>query len=298
MQAAGIIIALVVLYFLSCIRILFEYERGVVFRLGRALEGPKGPGIILVFWPIDRMVKVSLRTTVQDVPSQDIITKDNVSVKVNAVVYFRVVDPMSAVLQVQNYFFATTQLSQTTLRSVIGQAELDELLSERDKLNRKLQQIIDQQTDPWGVKVSLVEVKYVDLPQHMKRSMARQAESERERRAKVIHANGEYQASSRLRDAATNIQNHPMAMQMRYLQTLVELGTENNTTVIFPLPMEMLNAFMNKGSTGNDQAPSDTTSEPPPTEPPPPPYSTGEEKGDIEDEDIPPDDFTDEEKTE
>jgi len=298
MQAAGIIIALVVLYFLSCIRILFEYERGVVFRLGRALEGPKGPGIILVFWPIDRMVKVSLRTTVQDVPSQDIITKDNVSVKVNAVVYFRVVDPMSAVLQVQNYFFATTQLSQTTLRSVIGQAELDELLSERDKLNRKLQQIIDQQTDPWGVKVSLVEVKYVDLPQHMKRSMARQAESERERRAKVIHANGEYQASSRLRDAATNIQNHPMAMQMRYLQTLVELGTENNTTVIFPLPMEMLNAFMNKGSTGNDQAPSDTTSEPPPTEPPPPPYSTGKEKGDIEDEDIPPDDFTDEEKTE
>ena len=298
MQAAGIIIALVVLYFLSCIRILFEYERGVVFRLGRALEGPKGPGIILVFWPIDRMVKVSLRTTVQDVPSQDIITKDNVSVKVNAVVYFRVVDPMSAVLQVQNYFFATTQLSQTTLRSVIGQAELDELLSERDKLNRKLQQIIDQQTDPWGVKVSLVEVKYVDLPQHMKRSMARQAESERERRAKVIHANGEYQASSRLRDAATNIQNHPMAMQMRYLQTLVELGTENNTTVIFPLPMEMLNAFMNKGSTGNDQAPSDSTSEPPPTEPPPPPYSTGKEKGDIEDEDIPPDDFTDEEKTE
>ena len=293
MQAAGIIIALVVLYFLTCIRILFEYERGVVFRLGRALENPKGPGIILIFWPIDRMVKVSLRTTVQDVPSQDIITKDNVSVKVNAFVYFRVVTPMSAVLQVQNYFFATTQLSQTTLRSVIGQAELDELLSERDKLNRQLQQIIDQQTDPWGVKVSLVEVKYVDLPEHMKRSMARQAESERERRAKVIHANGEYQAASRLRDAATTIQNHPMAMQMRYLQTLVELGTENNTTVIFPLPMEMLNAFMNKGGTGDTQTPSE-----PPMEPPPPPYSTGKKQGETENEDIPPDDLTNEKGSE
>jgi len=263
MQITGIIIAIVGFYFLTCIRILFEYERGVVFRLGRALSKPKGPGIVLVFWPIDRMVKISLRTTVQDVPSQDIITRDNVSAKVNAVVYFRVVDPMSAVLQVRDYFYATTQLSQTTLRSVIGQADLDELLSERDKLNRQLQQVIDEQTDPWGVKVSLVEVKYVDLPQHMKRSMARQAESERERRAKVINANGEYQAAARLRDAATTIENHPMAMQMRYLQTLVELGTENNTTVIFPLPTELLSAFMKaKDGDSNKSAP---TSEHEPT---------------------------------
>lgn len=259
MQFVLIIIAIVGLYFLTCIRILFEYQRGVIFRLGRALPTPKGPGIILVFWPVDSMFKVSLRTTVQDVPPQDVITKDNVSAKVNAVVYFRVVDPMSSVLQVRDYFYATVQLSQTTLRSVIGQAEMDELLSERDKLNRQLQQVIDQQTDPWGVKVSLVEVKYVDLPDHMKRSMARQAESERERRAKVIHANGEYQAASRLRDAATTISKQPMAMQMRYLQTLVELGTENNTTVVFPLPTELLSAFMKNKDSDNDQSSSQST---------------------------------------
>ncbi|MEX0704660.1 MAG: slipin family protein [Planctomycetales bacterium] len=243
-QSVGIFIALVVLYVLSCIRILFEYQRGVVFRLGRVLSAPKGPGLIMVFWPIDRMERVSLRTHVQDVPSQDVITRDNVSVQVNAVVYFRVLDPMKAILEVENYHYATSQLSQTTLRSIVGQAELDELLSERDKINQRLQETIDTQSDPWGVKVSMVEVKHVDLPEHMKRAMAKQAESERERRAKVIHAQGEFEAAARLREASELLTGHPMAMQMRYLQTLVEIGTENNTTTVFPVPLEFLKAFL------------------------------------------------------
>jgi regulator of protease activity HflC (stomatin/prohibitin superfamily) len=239
----GIVIAIIVLYFISCIRILFEYQRGVVFRLGRVLESPKGPGILMVFWPIDRMVRVSLRTIVQDVESQDVITVDNVTVKVNAVVYFRVIEPMKAVLEVEDYQYATEQLSQTTLRSVLGQIELDELLAEREKINHRLQEILDLQSDPWGIKVSLVEVKHVDLPEHMQRAMAKQAESERERRAKVIHAEGEFQSAARLRDAAEVIEKHPMAMQMRFLQTLVDIGSENNTTVVFPLPIDLVNAL-------------------------------------------------------
>jgi regulator of protease activity HflC (stomatin/prohibitin superfamily) len=240
----GILLALVVLYLLTCIRVLFEYDRGVVFRLGRVLPQPKGPGLILIFWPVDWMVRVSLRTHVEDVPAQDVITRDNVSVRVNAVVYSRVIDPMRAVLQVESYRYAISQVSQTTLRSILGQAELDELLAERDKINHRLQQVIDQQTDPWGVKVSTVEVKHVDLPDTMKRAMARQAESERERRAKVIHAEGEFQASGRLRDAAETIEGHPMAMQMRFLQTLAEVGAENNTTIVFPVPLDLLSPFL------------------------------------------------------
>ena len=220
----SIAVVLVALYLLSCIRILYEYERGVVFRLGRVLQTTKGPGLIMVFWPVDRMARVSMRTYVDDVPSQDVITRDNVSVKVNAVVYFHVTDPMQAVLQVENYLYATSQVSQTTLRSILGQAELDELLAERDKINRRLQEMIDQQTDPWGVKVSAVEVKHVDLPDTMQRAMARQAESERERRAKVIHAEGEFQASGRLRDAAETIEGHPMAMQMRFFADTIRRG--------------------------------------------------------------------------
>jgi regulator of protease activity HflC (stomatin/prohibitin superfamily) len=254
MQYVGIFVGLVVLYFLSCIRILFEYERGVIFRLGRVLPGPKGPGLIFVFWPVDRMVRVSLRIRAEDVPFQDMITRDNVSVKVNAVVYFRVIDPMRAILEVENYRFATSQLSQTTLRSVVGQAELDALLAERDKINRYLQQVLDEHTDPWGIKVSLVEVKHVDLPEHMQRAMAKQAESERERRAKVIHADGEFQAAARLRDAADVIKAHPMAMQMRYLQTLVEVGAEHNTTLVFPVPLELISSFLEKGA-GGDKPP-------------------------------------------
>ena len=251
MQVIGIVVGIVVLYLLSCIRILFEYQRGVVFRLGRALEKPKGPGLILVFWPVDRMVRVSLRTYVTDVPAQDVITRDNVSVKVNAVVYYRVVEPMKAILEVEDYMYATSQLSQTTLRSIVGQAELDDLLAEREKINRRLQSVIDQQTDPWGVKVALVEVKHVDLPEHMKRAMAKQAESERERRAKVIHAEGEQQAASRLREAAEMIKEYPMAMQMRFLQTLVEVGAENNTTIVFPVPIELTSTFLKAAPTSN-----------------------------------------------
>lgn len=234
---------IVVLYFLSCIRFIYEYERAVVFRLGRVLEKPKGPGLIMIFYPIDQMVRVSLRTRVNDVPGQDVITRDNVTVKVNAVVYFRVIDPQKAVLEVEDYLYATNELSQTTLRSVLGQSELDELLSERDNINRHLQQVIDSQTDPWGVKVSAVEVKHVDLPEQMKRAMARQAESERERRAKIIHAEGEFQASTKLRDAAQTIQGHPMAMQMRFLQTLVDVGSENNSTIVFPIPIDLFSVF-------------------------------------------------------
>jgi regulator of protease activity HflC (stomatin/prohibitin superfamily) len=239
-QFVGVFLAIVILYLLSCIRILFEYQRGVMFRLGRVLTPDKGPGLVFVFWPIDRMVRVSLRTFVHDVPSQDVITLDNVSVKVNAVVYFRVIEPMKAILEVEDYQYATHQLSQTSLRSILGQAELDELLAERDKINQKLQEVIDAHSAPWGVKVALVEVKHVDLPEHMQRAMAKQAESERERRAKVIHAEGEFQAAGKLSQAAQMIEDHPMAMQMRFLQTLVDVGAENNTTLVFPVPIDLV----------------------------------------------------------
>lgn len=244
LQFVGIFLGIIVLYLISCIRILYEYERGVVFRLGRVLPAPKGPGILMVFWPVDRMVRVSLRLLVEDIATQDVITLDNVSIKVNAVVYFRVTDPMNAILEVEDYKYATSQLSQTTLRSILGQVELDELLAEREKVNQRLQKVIDQQSEPWGIKVSLVEVKHVDLPEHMKRAMAKQAESERERRAKVIHAAGEFQAAEKLRDAAIIIEEHPMAMQMRFLQTLVEVGSENNTTIVFPIPLDLITPLL------------------------------------------------------
>jgi len=231
----------VVLYLLSSIKILAEYERGVIFRLGKLLPQPKGPGVILVFAPLDRMVRVSLRTIVMDVPPQDVITRDNVSVKVNAVVYFRVVDPRRAIVEVENYHYATSQLSQTTLRSVLGQCELDDLLSQRDRVNLQLQQILDLHTDPWGIKVSAVEVKHVDLPENMQRAMARQAEAEREKRAKIIHAAGELEASEKLAQAATVIAVEPVTITLRYLQTLTEIAAEKNSTIIFPLPIEMLN---------------------------------------------------------
>jgi regulator of protease activity HflC (stomatin/prohibitin superfamily) len=232
------------LVFLSrWINILNEYERAVVFRLGRLLGKPKGPGLVLIFWPIDRMVKIPLRTVVHDVPSQDVITKDNVSVKVNAVVYFRVVDPLKAVVEVENYLFATSQMAQTTLRSILGQADLDELLSDREKLNDQLQSIIDAHTDPWGIKVSSVEVKHVDLPQEMQRAMARQAEAEREKRAKIIHAEGEMQASTKLAEAADIISRNSTTLQLRYLQTLTEIAAEQNSTILFPIPIDLFKAF-------------------------------------------------------
>jgi regulator of protease activity HflC (stomatin/prohibitin superfamily) len=243
----AIIIVAVALFFLKqWIHILKEYERAVIFRLGRLLSEPKGPGWVFIFWPLDTMVKVSMRTIVLDVPPQDVITKDNVSVKVNAVLYFRVVDPNRSVVSVENFMFATSQLAQTTLRSVLGQAELDELLAERDKLNMKLQEIIDQHTDPWGIKVSMVEVKHVDLPQEMQRAMARQAEAEREKRAKVIHADGELQASKSLGMAADVISANPVTLQLRFLQTLTEIATEKNSTIIFPVPVDLLKAFMDR----------------------------------------------------
>jgi regulator of protease activity HflC (stomatin/prohibitin superfamily) len=237
-----VLIAIVVIafYVLSSIKILAEYERGVIFRLGKLLPQPKGPGVILVFAPLDRMVRVSLRTVVFDVPPQDVITKDNVSVKVNAVVYFRVMDPRRAIVEVENYNYATSQLAQTTLRSVLGQVELDDLLSERERLNQRLQQILDQHTDPWGVKVSAVEVKHVDLPPDMQRAMARQAEAEREKRAKIIHAAGELEASEKLSQAGAVIASQPVAITLRYLQTLTEIASEKNSTIVFPLPIEMM----------------------------------------------------------
>jgi regulator of protease activity HflC (stomatin/prohibitin superfamily) len=235
-----ILAALVVLYVLSSIQILSEYERGVIFRLGKLLPQPKGPGVVLVFRPIDRIVRISLRTVVHDVPPQDIITRDNVSVKVNAVVFFRVIDPRKAVVEVENYVYATSQLAQTTLRSVLGQAELDDLLAQRDRLNQELQRILDHLTDPWGIKVSAVEVKHVDLPENMQRAMGRQAEAEREKRAKIIHAEGELIASDKLAQAAAIIDREPAAITLRYLQTLTEIGAEKNTTVVFPLPLELL----------------------------------------------------------
>ncbi|MBN2097568.1 MAG: slipin family protein [Candidatus Omnitrophica bacterium] len=241
-----IAIGIVVMWLVQCVKILREYERAVVFRLGRVLSQPKGPGIIFVFIPFDRSERVSLRTITLDVPPQDIITKDNVSVKVNAVVYYRVMDPIKAINEIEDYNFATSQISQTTLRSVVGQVSLDDLLSNREKLNASLQEIIDKQTDPWGVKVSVVEIKHVDLPQEMQRAMARQAEAERERRAKVISAEGEFQAAEKLRQAAETIADQPMAMQMRYLQTLANISSDRSTLVVLPLPLEILKAFQGK----------------------------------------------------
>jgi len=236
-------VVLVVVWLLNSIKILREYERGVIFRLGRLLPQPKGPGLIFVFWPIDRMVRVPLRTVTLEVPPQDIITRDNVSVKVNAVVYFRVINAIKSIVEVENYLYATTQLAQTTLRSVLGEVVLDDLLSRRETLNLKLQEILDRHADPWGIKVALVEVKQVDLPQEMQRAMAKQAEAEREKRAKIIHAEGEFQASEKLAMAATVISREPVALQLRYLQTLTEIGVEKNTTVIFPIPIDILEAF-------------------------------------------------------
>ncbi len=237
---------LVALYLANSIKILNEYERGVVFRLGKLLPTPKGPGVILVFAPIDRMVRVGLRTIVMDVPPQDIITRDNVSVKVNAVIYFRVMEPQKAIVEVESFNYATSQLAQTTLRSVLGQVDLDDLLSGRDRLNQELQRLLDEQTDPWGIKVSAVEVKHVDLPENMQRAMARQAEAEREKRAKIIHAEGEFGASERLSEAAEVIGREPLALTLRYLQTLTEIAGEKNSTILFPIPIDLLNMLQPK----------------------------------------------------
>src|ERR1700694_5620161 len=239
----GIAIVVVVLYFLSSIKILREYERGVIFRLGRLLSEPKGPGLIFVFAPLDRMVRVSLRIDTQEVPPQDVVTRENVTVKVNAVSYFRVIEPRLAVIEVSNFLYATSQLAQTTLRSVLGEVELDQLLSQRESLNVRLQSILDQHTSPWGVKVTMVEVKQVDIAEQMIRAIARQAEAERERRAKIIHAEGEFTASDKLAQAAAVIQTQPVAIQLRYLQTLVEIGTEKNKTIVFPLPLDILSSL-------------------------------------------------------
>jgi regulator of protease activity HflC (stomatin/prohibitin superfamily) len=238
-----IVLGLIVLYVLNSIKILREYERGVIFRLGRVLREAKGPGIILVFSPIDRIVRISLRIIAMEIPPQDIITRDNVSVKVSAVLYFRVIEPLKSVLEVQDYLYATSQLAQTTLRSALGQVELDELLSQREKLNTRLQEILDQHTSPWGIKVQLVEMKHVDLPENMIRAIAKQAEAERERRAKVIHADGEFQAADKLVQAANIISANPQALQLRFLGTLTDIAAEKNSTIVFPLPMELLRAF-------------------------------------------------------
>ena len=258
----GLIVVGIAFYMLASIRIVKEYERLVVFRLGRLVGTPSGPGICFVFLFIDKAMRVSLRTVVHDIPPQDIITRDNVSVKVNAVVYFRVVDPLRAVVEVENYLFATSQLAQTTLRSVLGQAELDDLLAERDRLNDQLQEIIDGHTDPWGIKVAMVEVKHVDLPTEMQRAMARQAEAEREKRAKIIHADGEFQASRMLTDAAHIISQNPTSLQLRYLQTLTEISAEHNSTIVFPLPIDMFDAFKRIGqAVGAGAAAVDSTPE-------------------------------------
>jgi regulator of protease activity HflC (stomatin/prohibitin superfamily) len=249
MGGAGLafVVAAFLFWLLLSVKVLTEYERGVIFRLGKLLPQAKGPGLIIVAFPIDRIVRVSLRTVVLDVPPQDVITRDNVSVKVNAVVYFRVMDPVRAVVQVENYLYATSQMAQTTLRSILGQAHLDELLSERERLGVMLQHVIDEHTDPWGVKVSQVAVKAVDLPHEMQRAMAKQAESEREKRAKIIHASGELEASKQLTEAAQTLQAQPAAIHLRYLQTLVEIAAEKNSTIVFPLPIDWLKAFMDKG---------------------------------------------------
>ncbi len=250
-----VVIGVLGLYLLSAIKILPEYERGVIFRLGRLLSRAKGPGLALVFFPIDRIVRVSLRTVTMDVPPQDVITRDNVTVSVNAVVYFRVIDPRLAIVEVENYLYATSQLAQTTLRSVLGEVELDELLSEREKLNARLQDILDKQTDRWGIKVSLVEIKAVDLPQEMRRAMSKQAEAEREKRAKIIHAEGEYQAAEKLVSAAGTIAAEPVAIQLRYLQTLTEIGVEQNTTVVFPIPIQLFEALTGPKDKGKAEIP-------------------------------------------
>jgi regulator of protease activity HflC (stomatin/prohibitin superfamily) len=239
-------VVLIIFFLASAIRVLREYERGVIFRLGRVIKS-KGPGLIILIPIIDKMVKVSLRLVAMDVPSQDVITRDNVSIKVNAVIYFRVMDPSNAVIEVENFLFATSQLAQTTLRSVCGQVELDELLSEREKINTELQSILDKHTDPWGIKVTTVAVKHIDLPTEMQRAMAKQAEAERERRAKVINAEGEFQAANRLSEAAGIISTHPEALQLRYLQTLREISAENNSTILFPIPVDLLRPFLKKG---------------------------------------------------
>jgi regulator of protease activity HflC (stomatin/prohibitin superfamily) len=241
-------LVVVLLYCWSTINILREYERGVVFRLGRLLPEAKGPGLVFIWWPVYKMVRVSLRTITLEVPPQDIISRDNVSVKVNAIVYFRVMNAPRAIVEVENYLYATSQLAQTTLRSVLGEVELDDLLSRREKLNVKLQEILDQHTDAWGIKVSLVEVKQVDLPQEMQRAMAKQAEAEREKRAKIIHADGEFQAAAKLAEAASVIAREPMALQLRYLQTLTEIGVEKNTTVVFPVPIDIIREWLEKKS--------------------------------------------------
>lgn len=243
MPALITLVVLAILLIASAVRILWEYERGVIFRLGRFVK-VKGPGIVLLIPIVDRMVKVSLRTVVMDVPPQDVITLDNVSVQVNAVIYFRVIDPEKAIIKVEDFLFATSQLSQTTLRSIVGQVELDDLLAQREKINKELQQIIDSHSDPWGIKVSLVEIKQIDLPLEMKRAIARQAEAERERRAKVIHAEGEFQAAGQLYEAAKIISDYPVAVQLRFLQTLTEIATENNSTTIFPVPIDLLTPFI------------------------------------------------------
>jgi regulator of protease activity HflC (stomatin/prohibitin superfamily) len=243
-MAAG---ALLLFWLVNCLKIFNEYERGVVFRLGRLLPTPRGPGITFIIWPIDRVVRVSLRTIVLDVPPQDIITRDNVSVKVNAVVYFRVLEPNKAIVEVENFHYATSQLSQTTLRSVLGQVELDDLLSQREQLNADLQGILDRHTDPWGIKVSMVEVKHVDLPPDMQRAMARQAEAEREKRGKIIHAEGEFQAAAQLKNAADELAKSEIAIQLRFLQTLTEVATERNSTIIFPVPIDLLKGLLGKG---------------------------------------------------
>jgi len=246
MNPVFVVFGALILYLLNCIKVLNEYERGVIFRLGRVLSKPKGPGIIFVFIPIDRMVRISMRIVTLDVPPQDIITRDNVSVKVNAVVYYRVMEPSKSVIEIENYHFATSQMAQTTLRSVIGQSDFDDLLSKRDKINGELQSILDRQTDPWGIKVSTVEIKHVDITEELRRAMARQAEAERERRGKVIAAEGEYQAAEKLVQAAGKMQDYPMSLQMRYLQTLVEIASENNSTIVFPLPIDLMQAFVGK----------------------------------------------------
>ena len=237
------IVVIIALYIISCIKILAEYERGVIFRLGRVQPEPKGPGLIILFKPIDRMVRTSLRIEAMEVPSQDVVTRDNVTVKVNAVIYFRVIDPTKAVIEVSNYLYATSQVSQTTLRSVLGEVELDELLSQREKLNIRLQAVLDAHTGPWGIKVTMVEVKQVDLPEQMIRAIAKQAEAERDRRAKIIHAEGEYLAAEKLTMAAELIQKEPAAIQLRYLQTLVDIGVDKNTTVVFPIPIDIFSSL-------------------------------------------------------
>jgi regulator of protease activity HflC (stomatin/prohibitin superfamily) len=251
MYTLGILILLLLIFLFMAVKVLNEYERGVIFRLGRVIDH-KGPGLIILIPVIDRMVRVSLRTVTMDVPSQDVITRDNVSVKVNAVVYFRVMDPTKAVIDVENYLYATSQLAQTTLRSVCGQSELDELLAERDKINLEIQEILDRHTEPWGVKVSMVEVKHIDLPTDMQRAIARQAEAERERRAKVINAEGEFQAAGRLAEAAVIIAKEPIALQLRFLQTLVEVAAEKNSTTIFPVPIDLLEPFIRKNKSSTE----------------------------------------------